>query len=73
MYADLKTIRLTCIDCGFASEPARGYPSSVWAMIDAGTVPATTVMACSNCTANADYPDPEIMTTHFIDYPKEQP
>jgi len=56
-------IRLQCTLCGFRVRRHRNdYPGKLGKNPD-----ATIEIECSNCTANADYPEGGIKTLHFID------
>jgi len=57
-------IRLQCTVCGERQRRCRADGTPPF-----GHEPVATVFSvCHNCHANADYPDEEVKTLHFVDY-----
>lgn len=61
-------IRLQCTVCGFRQRRCRNdHPGYL------GDKPKATIeVKCSNCTANANYPEGGVKTLHFIDFASDK-
>lgn len=56
----IRRVGMRCTLCGFYWTPAKGYPDSLWRIIDdTGILPPTWAHLCTNC---------DVETAHFLEY-----
>lgn len=68
----MNEILLRCSLCKFAAVYQRGYPKSLWKIVDRGSVTSTVAVPCPNCNSNLDTLLGEFAMPHSIDYAEKK-